>query len=89
MICDSLTANQSWRATFKQALGFTQQNAGELAKKIVFDPSTAIPTKVRQYGTQYNQVILITGANGKVIDMTFAWIKNTDGVVRLVTAIPE
>jgi WXG100 family type VII secretion target len=28
------------------------------------------------------------GANGKTIDVTFAFIRNNDGVVRLVTAIP-
>lgn len=27
-------------------------------------------------------------ANGRRIDVTFAWIKNNDGVVRLVTSIP-
>jgi filamentous hemagglutinin len=40
------------------------------------------------HGTKYNQVINIIGANGKAIDVTFAWIRNNDGVVRLVTAIP-
>ena len=35
-----------------------------------------------------NQVITIIGANGKSIDVTFAWIRNNDGVVGLVTSIP-
>jgi hypothetical protein len=73
---------------FKEALGFTQKNADKLAKQIVFDPKKAEITEVTQHGAKYNQVISIKGANGKVIDVKFAWIKNNDGVVRLVTAIP-
>ena len=73
---------------FEQALGYTKDNLDSLAKQIVFDPSKAVMTEVTQYGTMYNQVITITGANGKEIDVTFAWIKNVDGIVRLVTAIP-
>ncbi|MBX9349473.1 hypothetical protein K5M36_20550 [Chromobacterium vaccinii] len=41
-----------------------------------------------QHGIKFNQVIPITGANGKVIDVTFGWIRNNDGIVRLTTAIP-
>lgn len=73
---------------FRDALGFTQKNADDLAKQIVFDPKTAVQTVVTEHGVKYNQVIPITGANGKVIDVTFCWIKNNDGVVRLVTGIP-
>lgn len=28
------------------------------------------------------------GANGKIINVTFAWIKNYEEVVRLVTGVP-
>jgi hypothetical protein len=73
---------------FEQALGFTQANADQLAKQIVFDASKAVQTAVTQFGTKFNQVIPITGANGRVIDVTFAWIRNNDGVARLVTGIP-
>lgn len=73
---------------FDKALGFDKSNAGELSKQIVFDSNKAVQTGVTEYGTKYNQVINITGANGKKIDVTFAWIKNNDGVVRLVTGIP-
>lgn len=73
---------------FDQALGYNQSNMNDLAKQIVFDPKTAIQTNVTQYGVQYNQLISITGANGKVVDVTFAWIRNKDGIIRLVTAIP-
>jgi hypothetical protein len=73
---------------FNKALGFTQDNASQLAEQIQFDAATAVETGVTQYGTQYNQTITIIGANGNVIDVVFAWILNNDGVVRLVTAIP-
>ncbi len=74
---------------FKEALGFTQDNIDDLAKQITFDPTKAVQTGVSEYGTKFNQTISITGANGNVIDVTFAWMKSVeDDVVRLVTAIP-
>jgi hypothetical protein len=73
---------------FNQALGFTRENAADLERQIAFDSSKAVETGVTQFGTTYNQVIPITGANGKTIDVLFGWRRNDDGVVRLVTAIP-
>ena len=73
---------------FEKALGFTKDNASDLAKQIRFDPKKATQIGTNQFGTKYNQVIRITGANGRKIDVTFGWIKNKDGVPRLVTAIP-
>lgn len=74
---------------FKEALGYTQSNMDDLAKQIVFDPTKAVQTGITEYGTKFNQSISITGANGKVIDVTFAWMKSAeDDVVRLVTSIP-
>ena len=73
---------------FEQALGFNKSNLDDLAKQIKFDTKKAIKTVDTEYGTKYNQVISIKGANGKTIDVTFGWIKNNDGVVRLTTAIP-
>jgi RHS repeat-associated protein len=73
---------------FKKALGFDESNASDLAKQIIFDSGTAVETGTTKYGTKYNQVIEITGANGRSILVTFAWIRNNDGIVRLVTAIP-
>jgi RHS repeat-associated protein len=73
---------------FKSALGFTQENMDDLAKQIKFDKSKAIKTELTEYGQKYNQVINITGANGKKIDVTFGFIENKDGVVRMTTAIP-
>lgn len=74
---------------FRQALGYTQKNMDGLAAQIKFDPAKAVETGVTEFGTKYNQTIAITGANGKTIDVTFAWIRSeNDGVVRLVTAVP-
>ncbi|MCL2083434.1 MAG: hypothetical protein FWH04_09430 [Oscillospiraceae bacterium] len=73
---------------FKEALGFTKKNSEELAKQIVFDPQKAVKGVTTEFGTKFNQVIPIKGANGRMIDVKFGWIKNNDGVVRLVTAIP-
>jgi hypothetical protein len=74
---------------FKQALGFTQDNLEALAPQIKFDPATAVESGITEFGVKYNQTIQIIGANGKTIDVVFAWMKSaTDGIVRLVTAIP-
>lgn len=73
---------------FQSALGYNKNNMNDLAKQIVFDEKIAVKTAVTEYGTKYNQIISIVGANGKVIDVKFAWIKNLDGYVRLVTGIP-
>lgn len=73
---------------FDSALGFNKANSNELAKQIVFDPGKAVKTTETQFGTKYDQLIPITGTNGRTINIKFGWIENNDGVVRLVTAIP-
>ncbi|HHT0322904.1 TPA: hemagglutinin repeat-containing protein, partial [Raoultella planticola] len=73
---------------FDSALGFNKTNSSELSKQIIFDPAKAVKTTETQFGTKYDQVIPITGTNGRTINVKFGWIKNNDGVVRLVTAIP-
>lgn len=65
------------------------QNASALAKQIVFDKNAAVFTEFTEHGVKFNQVINIKGPNGRAIDVTFGWIRNNDGVVRLVTAIPS
>jgi hypothetical protein len=71
---------------FRKALGFTQENLDYLARQIKFDPAKAIATELTQHGQKFEQVIQIVGANGKRIDVLFVWIRNNDGVVRLVTS---
>jgi predicted DNA-binding protein len=73
---------------FKEALGFTRDNMEDFAKQIKFDAAKAVKTGETQHGIKYNQVIEILGANGKNIEVKFAWIKNNDGIVRLVSAPP-
>ncbi len=80
--------NQSKANWFNQALGFDQSNWQDLASQIRFDPATAVPTKTSQYGQTYEQVVRITGPNGKTIDTTFVFMKDNSGAVRLVTGIP-
>jgi filamentous hemagglutinin len=80
--------NQTKANWFSQALGFDQSNWQDLASQLYFDPATAVPTKTTQYGQTYEQVIPITGANGKTIDTTFVFMKDNSGTVRLVTGIP-
>ena len=73
---------------FREALGFTQDNLDDLARQIKHDPATAVQTAITEHGTKFNQVIEIVGANGKRIQVNFGWIRNNDGIVRLVTGIP-
>ena len=73
---------------FKEALGFIKTNADDLARQIKFDEKVAIKTELTQYGQKYEQIIPIVGANSKNIDVKFVWIKNKDGNIRLITAIP-
>jgi RHS repeat-associated protein len=74
---------------FKEALGFTKENMGDLAKQIIFDPKTAILQKNNGHGNLYQQIISIKGANGKTINTPFNWIiKNGSTTPELVGAIP-
>jgi hypothetical protein len=73
---------------FELALGFNKANIADLAKQIVFNEKMADLTAVTEYGTKFSQFIRIVGANGRVIDVEFIWIKNLDGFIKLVTAIP-
>ncbi len=80
--------NQSKANWFKQALGFDRGNWRELGSQITFNESTAIATKTTQFGQTFEQLISITGVNGRVIEVPFVFIKDNTGVVRLVTGIP-
>jgi hypothetical protein len=73
---------------FEEALGFTQDNAGDLAKQLVFNPAEAVQTEGTQFGPKFEQTISVFGANGRTIPILTVWIRNLDGVVRLITAYP-
>ena len=72
---------------FKEALGFTKDNSADFAKQIMFDPKKAVQTAINAHGTKFSQIISVHGANGKII-VEFIFIKNNDGIIRLVTSIP-
>ena len=74
---------------FRQALGYTQSNMARLAEQIVFNPATARATEFTQYGQKFVQFINIVGANGRTVEVKTVWIRNLDGVVRLITAYPR
>jgi filamentous hemagglutinin len=80
--------NQAKATWFSQALGFDQSNWQSLAAQLRFNPATAVPTKITQYGQTFEQIIPITGANGKTIGVPFVFMKDNSGTVRLVTGIP-
>ena len=71
---------------FDSALGFNRGNAEQLATQGVFKEASAVQTAVIEQGG--NQAVPVTGANGRVIDVTFGWIRNNDGMVGLITGIP-
>lgn len=73
---------------FEKALGFNKDNSVLLEKQIIFNEAKAVKTLDTKYGTKYSQKTPIFGTNGRIIEVEFIWIKNNDGIVRLVTAIP-
>ena len=74
---------------FKGALGFTQSNADDLARQLIFDTRTAYEKEKTKYGQKFDQLTPLQGANGKIISLKVTWIKNPDGVIRLVTITPK
>ena len=74
---------------FEQALGFTRENASDLAKQLVFDESQAVRKGLNEHGMLFNQTIYVTGANGRTIPITTGWIIGPDSVPRLTTAFPK
>jgi len=74
---------------FEQALGFTRENAQDLAKQLVFDKSQAAQRAVTQHGTHFNQTIHVTGANGRTTPVITGWTVGPDGVPRLSTVLPR
>jgi len=74
-------------AWFERALGYTRENAGDLARQLVFRESDAVQTAITQYGTKFEQMINVVGANGRTVPVKTVWIRGWDRVVRLVTAV--
>jgi filamentous hemagglutinin len=80
--------NQTKATWYKLALGFDQSNWNDLASQIKFDESIAVQQRITEYGTVYEQSINIRGANGREINSPFIFMKDSDGVVRLITGKP-
>ena len=78
----TLSGKAQW---FEQNLGFTKENMDDLIKQIKFDPEKAVPTALTEHGQKYTQLIELNGANGITREVPFVFIKNHDGIVRLVT----
>jgi uncharacterized protein DUF6883 len=73
----------------REALGFHQGNAELLIRQIKFDAGKAAKDREDEYGTMYRQIILITGANGRKIDVPFVFMwEKALRMVRLETMIP-
>ena len=73
---------------FKAALGYTQENSEELREKILelFDEKNLVLKGEGEYGKQYEQIMKITGPNGKTANVLTAWIKeNESSEPRLVS----
>ena len=88
-LLDSSRIKDNKSGIFRDILGFNENNWRELASQLVFDPSKAIPTLADQYGQRFNQTILITGANGRQMSITAAFIVDPgSAVARFVTAVP-
>lgn len=72
---------------FKSALGFDLTNYEDLQHQIVFDSGKAVQKGIDQYGTRYEQRILVTGPNGAMKNVLCAFIRKLDeDFVRLTTA---
>ena len=62
---------------FKEALGYTRENSDELQSKILelFREDKLVLKKENEHGKQYEQLMRITGPNGKTANVMTAWIK--------------
>ncbi|NOX73212.1 MAG: RHS repeat-associated core domain-containing protein [Alphaproteobacteria bacterium] len=72
---------------FREYLGFTQSNASQLARQIVFDPRVAQFQNMTEWGARYRQMISISGANGRTMNVPFIF-QNDSGtaVYRMITS---
>ena len=74
---------------FKEALGYTQENYADLKAKILdsFDENALVYKREDKYGKRYEQIIRITGPNGKTANVLTAWIKDNDSAEPRLTSI--
>lgn len=74
---------------FKKALGYTRENSEELQKKILelFREDEMILKQDDQYGKRYEQIMKITGPNGKTANVLTAWIKESESSEPRLTSL--
>jgi hypothetical protein len=77
--------NQGKGIWFQEALGFDKHKWEDLATQLYFDESKAVVTRTTPYGTRYEQVIPITGINGRTIEVPFVFQKDSTGQVTFIT----
>ena len=65
---------------FRDALGYTKDNYADLKAKILesFNENELVYKKESSYGKLYEQIMKITGPNGKIANVLTAWIKEND-----------
>ena len=74
---------------FKEALGYTKESYTDLKTKILdsFDEKELVYKREDQYGKRYEQIMQITGPNGKTANVLTAWIKDNDNAEPRLTSI--
>lgn len=74
---------------FKEVLGYTQENYADLKAKIldVFDENALVYKREDKYGIRYEQIMKITGPNGKTANVLTAWIKDNDSAEPRLTSV--
>lgn len=74
---------------FKEALGYTKESYTDLKTKILdsFDEKELVYKREDKYGKRYEQIIQITGPNGKTANVLTAWIKDNDNAEPRLTSI--
>jgi hypothetical protein len=79
--------NQGKGIWFQPALGFDKHRWEDLGSQLYFDKSKAVFLRSTPHGDRYQQVIAITGPNGRTIDVPFVFQKDSNGQVTFITAI--
>lgn len=74
---------------FKEALGYTKESYTDLKTKILdsFDEKELVYKREDKYGKRYEQIMQITGPNGKTASVLTAWIKDNDNAEPRLTSI--
>lgn len=74
---------------FKEALGYTKESYTDLKTKILdsFDEKELVYKREDKYGKRYEQIMQITGPNGKTANVLTALIKDNDNAEPRLTSI--